>query len=176
MNQPPPVPEPAAPSKNSGLAICSLVLGILSVTCLWVISAIPAVICGHLAQSRIKASGGKLSGSGLALAGLITGYVSIALSLVVIPMLVAIAIPNFVKAKAIAQNNMCVNNLRQIDGAKQMWALENKKEQTDTPTQANLDQYLKSGYKGLVCPNGGVYTINTVAEKPTCSIPEHQLP
>jgi competence protein ComGC len=175
MNQPPPVPPAPAPPKNSALAIWSLILGILSITCLWVVSAIPAVICGHLAQSRIKASAGRLTGSGLALAGLITGYLSIALSVVVIPMMLAVAIPNFVKARSHAQKNMCINNLRQIDAAKQQWALEKKKEQIETPTQADLDEYLKPG-SSLTCPAGGTYTINAVGEKPTCSVSDHVLP
>src|SRR5438034_9879767 len=107
MNQPPPVPTPIQP-KNSGLAIWSLVLGILSLTCFYLFTGIPAVICGHIAHSRIKRSGGALEGSGLALAGLITGYIGIALSVVIVPLLAAIAIPNFVKARDTAQKNVCI--------------------------------------------------------------------
>ena len=159
--------------KNSGLAIWSLVLGILGLTCFWLLTAIPAVICGHLAYSRIRRSAGALTGEGLALGGLITGYVSIALSIFVIPLLAAIAIPNFVKARTTAQMNACITNLRQIDGAKQQWAADTKQPETATPTTQELDGYLKAGLK---CPVGGVYTINTVGEKPTCSIPNHRLP
>ena len=175
MNQPPLVPTPIQP-KNSGLAIWSLVLGILSLTCFYLFSAIPAVICGHVAYSRIKRSGGTLTGSGLALAGLITGYMGIALSVIMIPLLAAIAIPNFVKARNTAQMNACINNLRQISGAKHAWALENKKENTDIPTAQELDSYLKTGFSSMRCPAGGVYTINSVGEKPVCSLPSHQLP
>jgi hypothetical protein len=79
---PPPAP-PATPFANpnppqtSGLAVWSLVLGILSLPCLSIFSAIPAVICGHKALSRINYSRGSLSGKGLAIAGLVTGYVGI---------------------------------------------------------------------------------------------------
>jgi hypothetical protein len=131
MNEAPPVPS--ATSKNSALAVWSLVLGILSLACLCLLAGIPAVICGHTAQSRIKKSAGALTGGGLALAGLITGYIGIALSVLILPLLAAIAIPNFVKARDAAQNNMCVNNLRLIQSAKEQWALENKKADTDVP-------------------------------------------
>jgi hypothetical protein len=132
------------------------------------------VICGHIAYSRIKRSAGALSGGGLALGGLITGYVSIAL-IPLIGIMAAIAIPNFVKARSTAQMNACISNLRQMDGAKQQWALEHKKQTTDTPTAQELEAYLHGGPGGLKCPAGGVYTIHTVGEMPTCSIPGHEL-
>ena len=173
MDQPPPLPTAPAPAKSSGLAIWSLVLGILSLTCFWLLTAIPAVICGHVAYSRIRRSAGALSGEGLALGGLITGYASIALSIFVIPLLAAIAIPNFVKARTTAQMNLCITHLQQIDNAKQQWATENKKPETAVPTAEELEPILKARLK---CPAGGVYSINAVGEKPTCSIPNHRLP
>jgi hypothetical protein len=165
--------QPAQP-QNSALAIWSLVLGILSLTCFWLFSAIPAVICGHLAYSRIKRSGGMLEGSGLALAGLITGYISIGLSIVMLPILAAIAIPNFVRAREVAQTNACLYNLRQIETAKQIWAADKKKDGTDRPTEQELAPHLKN--RRLVCPAGGTYSINALNERPTCSIPKHSLP
>src|SRR5579871_3665304 len=108
MNEstPPPVPAPAPQlAKTSGLAIWSLVLGILSLMCFSIFAAIPGVICGHKAQTRIKNSGGTLTGNGLAIAGLVTGYLGIAWAIFVIPLMMAIAIPNFVKARAVAQEN-----------------------------------------------------------------------
>lgn len=101
----------------------------------------------------------------------IVGIVGIA----VIGMLAAIAIPNFVKARNTAQMNACINNLRQIDGAKQQWTLENKKELTDTPTQSEVAAYLKDGQLPI-CPAGGAYTINAVGKDPACSVPKHRLP
>jgi hypothetical protein len=93
-------------------------------------------------------------------------------------LLAAIAIPNFVKARATSQENACINNLRLIDASKQQWALENKKQSTDTPTAADIQPYMGRGAKGEmpVCPAGGVYTIGSVGEKPTCSQPGHVLP
>src|SRR5262245_30919149 len=173
MNESPPYPMAAQP-KNSGLAISSLILGILSLTCLYIVAAIPAAICGHIAYSRIKRSGGMLTGSGLALAGLITGYIGIALSLFMIPLMLAIAIPNFVKAKETAQKNACINHLQQISGAKRSLAMENKKGDADIPTAQDLSVYLKSG--SLICPAGGIYSLNSIGQKPTCSIQGHELP
>ena len=177
MNETPSVATIPLQPKNCGLAIWSLVLGILAIVlvCIGPLFAIPAVICGHIAYSRIKRSAGALSGGGLALGGLITGYLSIAL-IPLIGIMAAIAIPNFVKARSTAQMHMCLSNLRQIEGAKEQWALASKKEPTDTPTAQDLDTYLHKSFTTLKCPAGGVYTINAAGEKPICSIPQHELP
>jgi chromosome segregation ATPase len=74
-----------------------------------------------------------------------------------------------------AQREACINNLRQIDAAKQEWALENNKTANAIPTSQNLRPYFKDGILP-VCPGGGIYTINAVGEPPTCSIPGHALP
>lgn len=54
--------------------------------------------------------------------------------LAIIALLVAVSLPNFVKARATSQSNAIINNLRQIDAAKQEWALEQKKSADDVPT------------------------------------------
>jgi competence protein ComGC len=181
----PPAMSDVSQPKTSALAIWSLVLGILGLlfllVCISPLFAIPAVICGHMAYSRVKRSSGVLTGQGMALAGLITGYISIALSVLLVPMMLAIAIPNFVKARATSQANACINNLRQIDAAKNEWALENNKTTNDIPTTQDLNQYIKGGFASLHCPAGGTYTIGRVGETPTCSLgttvtPAHVLP
>ncbi len=73
-----------------------------------------------------------------------------------------------------AQINACINNLRQIDGAIQQWALENRQPATVRVTPADVVRYL--GGVMPVCPAGGVYTLNTVSTPPTCSVPGHVLP
>lgn len=175
----PPLPGNAPPPKNSALAVGSLVLGIIGLmlllVCIGPLFAIPAVICGHMAYSRIKRSGGALAGQGMALAGLITGYLSIGLSILLVPMMLAIAIPNFVKARDTSMQNVCINNLRQIDAAKQQWALENGKKADDIPTAEDLKPYFKNGVFPT-CPSGGTYTIGADSNAPTCSIPGHKLP
>jgi chromosome segregation ATPase len=75
---------------------------------------------------------------------------------------------------AVARLNACVNNLRQIDAAKQQWALENKKTADAIPTALDLLPYFPDRVFP-VCPSGGTYTINAVDELPTCSIPGHAL-
>jgi len=88
-------------------------------------------------------------------------------------LMAAIAIPNFVKARETAQKNACINNLRQIDAAKEQWALENKKTNGAQPTEADIDPYIKAS--ALTCPQGGEYTIGAVGTSPSCSI-HGQLP
>ncbi len=68
-------------SANCGLAIASLILGILSLVCCGLLSGIPAVICGHMAVAQIKKSGGALGGNGLAVAGLVMGYIGIVVTI-----------------------------------------------------------------------------------------------
>ena len=86
--------ELARTAKTSAQAIWSLILGILSFLCFGLFTGIPAVICGHLARSNIRKSQGALTGSGMALAGLILGYIGIVVT--TIGIVAAIAIPNFI--------------------------------------------------------------------------------
>ena len=94
--------------------------------------------------------------------------VEIMIVVAIIGLLAAIAIPNFVRARNTAQKNTCINNLRQIDGAKQQWALENKKSDTDTPSSNDIKVYIKNE-QYPTCPSGGTYTIGAVNADPTCS-------
>ncbi len=86
--------ELAPPPRTNPLAIWSLILGIISFFCCGLFTGIPAVICGHMAHSRIKNSGGSEAGSGMAIAGLVIGYMGIFLT--TIGILAAIAVPNFI--------------------------------------------------------------------------------
>ena len=69
----------------------------------------------------------------------------------------------------------CINNLRQIDGAKQQWALEQKKPGESPVTPRDIFPYFRNN-TFPTCPAGGIYTLNTVAALPTCSVPGHALP
>jgi prepilin-type N-terminal cleavage/methylation domain-containing protein len=72
--------------------------------------------------------------------------VEIMIVVAIIGLLAAIAIPNFVKARENAQLNSIFNNLRILEGAKDQWALENKKGTGDTVTSVStLSDYLKGG-------------------------------
>src|SRR5216117_4487336 len=85
--------------------------------------------------------------------------VEIMIVVAIIGLLAAIAIPNFVKARENAQRNACIANLKQIDGAKATWALEQKKTNTDTP--AVTDLYGPANYirDQPYCPANGTYTM-----------------
>ena len=84
---PPPVAQPVP--RTAPAAIWSLVLAILSFNCGLLFTAIPAVICGHIARSKIRKSGGALGGKGIATAGLILGYIALVVSVMGIPLLVS---------------------------------------------------------------------------------------
>src|SRR5438093_2728971 len=87
---PPPPPSASSPAPlTASTAIWSLVLAILSFFCGWLFTAIPAVICGHIARSKIRKSGGGLGGKGIATAGLILGYIALVLGIMGIPLLVS---------------------------------------------------------------------------------------
>ena len=110
--------------------------------------------------------------------------VEIMIVVAIIGLLAAIAIPNFVKARATSQTNACINNLRQIDAAANEFAIENGK---STGAAINypgdLTPYIKlnSASKIPPCPAGGTYTDPTVGGSPVCSLgstitPKHVLP
>jgi prepilin-type N-terminal cleavage/methylation domain-containing protein len=112
--------------------------------------------------------------------------VEIMIVVAIIGLLAAIAIPNFVKARTTSQQNACINNLRLIDASKQQWALEQRKQSTDTPVGSDLQPYLGRGSNGELpaCPvdpqNGFTtsYTPNNVGTPPTCQVvpTSHVLP
>jgi hypothetical protein len=92
-----------------------------------------------------------------------------------IGLMAAIAIPSFVKARSTAQHNACINNLRQIDAAKEQAALAERWGDDQEVDIAIVNQYIK-GNKTPICPQGGTYTYGKMNESPTCSIPGHSLP
>ena len=105
--------------------------------------------------------------------------VEIMIVVAIIGLLAAIAIPNFVRARTTAQMNACINNLRQIDGAKQQWALETKQAGNAAPASTDIGPYLgrNGSTTNVVCPAGGAtatfgssYTINNVNVAPACQI------
>jgi prepilin-type N-terminal cleavage/methylation domain-containing protein len=109
-----------------------------------------------------------------------TGFTLVEIMIVVaiIGLLATIAIPNFVRARLKAQQSACINNLRQIDGAKQTWALENRASQTTVPVIANIQPYLGRGTAGTAptCPADPAntfatsYNLNDLQTAPTCIV------
>ncbi len=95
--------------------------------------------------------------------------VEIMIVVAIIGLLAAIAIPNFVKARAASQKNACIANMKQVDGAKATWALEMKKNNADVPVAADLfgaNQYIRVAPK---CPSGVAdYVLNAVQAQQVC--------
>ena len=110
--------------------------------------------------------------------------VEIMIVVAIIGLLAAIAIPNFVKARATAQQNACINNLRQIDAAANQFALEQKKSTGASITfPSDLTPYIKLNSAGSLpaCPAGGTYADSTVGTNPSCTLSTlantpHKLP
>jgi len=92
--------------------------------------------------------------------------VEIMIVVAIIGLLAAIAIPNFVKARTASQANACIANMKQVDGAKATWALEAKKNNTDTPASADLfgaTAYIRTA---PVCPSGTAAYVLTAVDTP----------
>jgi prepilin-type N-terminal cleavage/methylation domain-containing protein len=102
--------------------------------------------------------------------------VEIMIVVAIIGLLAAIAIPNFLKSRATSQQNACINNLRLIDSSKQQWALEQRKQATDTPQGSDLQPYLGRGPSGELptCPVDTTFTFtvsysaNNMGTSPQC--------
>jgi prepilin-type N-terminal cleavage/methylation domain-containing protein len=90
--------------------------------------------------------------------------VEIMIVVAIIGLLAAIAIPNFVKARALSQKNACIANLKQIDGAIANWALEKTKgtgNSVDSNQLYGPANYIKAPPN---CPAGGTYNYHNVGD------------
>lgn len=116
--------EPQQGPRTNGLAITSLMLGLLSfVTC--AITGIPAIICGAIAQGRIGRSEGRETGSGMAIAGIVIGSITSLASVFAVPVLIALLLPAVQAARTAARQTQSSNNLKQIGLAMYMFADQN---------------------------------------------------
>ncbi len=100
--------------------------------------------------------------------------VEIMIVVAIIGLLAAVAIPNFVRARERAQTNACIANLKQVDGAKTLWALDTGATSGDACVMSNLvTSYIKSTPS---CPAGGTYTVGNIGTEPACTVSGHVLP
>ena len=110
--------------------------------------------------------------------------VEIMIVVLIIGLLAAIAIPSFVRARERTRTNTCINNLRQIDSAKEQFAMENNLNAGDALgaaegfDQAGAEADALGAIRGGLptCPSGGTYTIGVVGVNPICDQAGHVLP
>jgi len=95
--------------------------------------------------------------------------VEIMIVVAIIGLLAAIAVPNFVRARNSARSNVCINNLRLIDSAKEQSSIENNTATGTATTSATCTPYLKNNVF-TTCPGAGTYTTNAIGTLPVCSL------
>jgi prepilin-type N-terminal cleavage/methylation domain-containing protein len=101
--------------------------------------------------------------------------VEILIVVAIMGLLVGIAVPNFVKTRTLAQKNVCIENLTQIESAKQVWGLEASKKTGDPATEEDLigpTLYIRLMPE---CPSGGEYDFESIGTPATCTRAGHEI-
>jgi type IV pilus assembly protein PilA len=157
----PPLSAPGLPiseAKTSGMAVASLVCGIVNVFPVSII----AIVLGHISLSQIRKSAGRLKGQGLAIAGLVLGYLGI-VAIPFILIIAAIAIPNLLRAKIAANESSAVGSIRTLETAERAYAAEHQNagvtcNLADLYSAGLIDSSLMSGQK-----SGYAFTLQNCA-------------
>lgn len=160
---------PAAPAQTSGKATASLVCGLLFFIPL---AFVAAIVFGHLALSEIRKSAGRLKGEGLAMAGLVLGYAWI-VSIPVILIIAAIAIPNLLRARMAANESSAVAGIRQINVAEVTYSNEHTNAGYTcslSDLSRSIDGQLASGQK-----NGYVFRVSGCTPTESGAIIKYQV-
>lgn len=94
--------------------------------------------------------------------------IEIMIVVLIIGILLAIAIPNFMRAREASRAKSCCANLRQVETAKEQWAMDTKAAQGDPVVAANIDPYIKGTSTALACPSGGTYDYTALGTNAAC--------
>lgn len=101
--------------------------------------------------------------------------IEIMIVIAIIGTLLAIAIPNFIKTRINARRSVCIENLSQIESAKQIWGVEHGKKDGDVPGDTDLfgpALYMK---KKPSCPGDGLYDLGSIGLTASCNLDGHTL-
>lgn len=105
--------------------------------------------------------------------------VEIMIVVAIIGIVVAIAVPGFMRARSQSRMKSCQENLTKIDHAKDQWALENRMRPGTSPDSTHLSRSDRTGYLNSWphCPSGPDYVINAIGSDPECNTgyPGHSL-
>lgn len=104
--------------------------------------------------------------------------IEICIVVLVLGIIAAITLPNYLAARTNTQIKTCLSNLRRISDAKDLWAADNRAASSAVPTQAQLMGTSETGYlqNWPNCPENGTYTIGNIVTNPVCSVGTHVLP
>jgi prepilin-type processing-associated H-X9-DG protein len=142
-----PLPQRSVEVKTSGMAIASLVLGILGMCG---ITAVAGLILGIVSLVKINRSGGRLAGQGLAIAGIcLSGF----MLLVSIPFMAAMTVPALARAKQKAQAINCINNMKQLGLAVRVYAVNHNDQLPPAATWCDAIQINVGSPKVFECPS-----------------------
>jgi prepilin-type N-terminal cleavage/methylation domain-containing protein len=101
--------------------------------------------------------------------------VELMVTIAIIGLILAMALPNYLKSRAQARKQICIENLSQIESAKQVWGVQHGKKDGDAVSPSDLigpDSYIKVL---PVCPGGGSYDFTTIGNNATCNQEGHSL-
>lgn len=133
-------------NKPTPLAKCSLYLSLLGLFLIGPFGLIPAIICGHMASSRIKKSSGSLSGQGQAKAGLAIGYIGLVFQIFIV---FGILLPMVMQVKEKASLVLCMNNLKTIMLSAKVYSEDN--EGKFPPNIQSIAKYIDDP-RVFICP------------------------
>ncbi|HKQ89851.1 MAG TPA: DUF4190 domain-containing protein [Blastocatellia bacterium] len=148
---------PPQPQTRKGLAIASLILGIVSIPTLGLlgVGAITAIVLGAIAYSRSKKEPAIFGGKGMAMAGIITSVVSLLL-IPVFGILAAVAVPQLLKTHVTNRESAAIQTLRTIHNSQAMY--QATKQRFGTLKELNEVGLIDLNYANGVPINGYVYT------------------